>query len=322
MKTTHRRVLVHTGFVLTLVLLVPSWAAAQKEFTRIVVFGTSLSDPGNAFALIGENSTPPYSNLDQFLVPDRPYAKGGNHFSNGATWIEQFARPLGLAGNARPAFRGSGREASNYAVGGARASDTGLNVPLNILSTQVNMFLADYSGTAPSEALYVIEIGGDDIRDAVALKNPGIIQNAITAIGQNVTTLYSAGARKFLIWNAPDIGLTPALSIAEHLQPGAIQLATGLSLVFNSGLDGLLLSLSQLTGIQITKLDIFALLHAMVSNPGAFDLNVVNRACIMPNTPPFECKMPDGYLFWDGIHPTKAVNAIVAQAAAMALTGN
>jgi phospholipase/lecithinase/hemolysin len=106
-------------------------------------------------------------------------------------------------------------------------------------------------------------MGGDDIRDAVVLGNPGIIGNAIAAIGQNVTTLYLAGARKFLIWNAPNIGLTPAISIAEQLQPGAIAAATGLSLAFNSGLDGLFLSLGQLPEIQI-MLDIYALLNAMV----------------------------------------------------------
>ena len=37
---------------------VPAWGA-QAPFDRIVVFGTSLSDPGNYFALHHLNNTPP-----------------------------------------------------------------------------------------------------------------------------------------------------------------------------------------------------------------------------------------------------------------------
>src|SRR6266403_2992286 len=74
-----------------LVLLVPSWATAQVTFRRIVAFGTSLSDPGNAFALTGQANTPPYDDpqlLDPVsLVPGAPYVIGGHHFSNGATWV-------------------------------------------------------------------------------------------------------------------------------------------------------------------------------------------------------------------------------------------
>src|SRR5262245_37149922 len=113
--------------LVALVLLAPSWAAAQVTFQRIVVFGTSLSDPGNAFALLGQANTPPYDTLDPFLIPSAPYARGGHHFSNGATWIEQLARPLGFAGDVRSAFQGSGVRSSNYAVGGARARDEGIN---------------------------------------------------------------------------------------------------------------------------------------------------------------------------------------------------
>src|SRR5262245_37755746 len=102
--------------LLALVLPTQSWAAANVTFDRIVVFGTSLSDPGNAFALTGQETTPLYDTLNQLLIPDAPYARGGHHFSNGATWVEKFARPFGLTGTVRPAFQSASAKATNYAV--------------------------------------------------------------------------------------------------------------------------------------------------------------------------------------------------------------
>jgi len=65
--------------MLFLLLALPSLTGAQTAFGRILVFRTSLSDPGNTFELTGLQSTPPYDALDPLLVPGAPYAKGGNH---------------------------------------------------------------------------------------------------------------------------------------------------------------------------------------------------------------------------------------------------
>jgi outer membrane lipase/esterase len=304
--------------LLGLALVAPNWAAAaQATFGRIVVFGDSLSDPGNFFALNGVENTPPYNTLDPLLIPGAPYAKGGHHFSNGSTWVEQFARSSGLAGDTRPAFQGSNTGATNYAVGAARAHNDGKNFNL---SAQVIAFLGDSGGAAPSDALYVVEFGGNDIRDALAaLPDFGqastILSEALHAIGNNIGGLYGAGARKFLVWSAPDLGLTPAIRTLDSISPGAKQAAEFLSQSYNSGLDAVLGSLSGLPGIEITRLDVNQKLSELIANPGAFDLKVVDAACVMPNIPPYECQTPDEYLFWDGIHPTKAVHDIIAQEA-------
>src|SRR5262245_47754378 len=113
-----------TSFVAALMVLATATAAVQTapraDFSRIISFGTSLSDSGNAFALKGGTNTPPDYDMDPLLVPSAPYARGGHHFSNGATWIEQFARSTGLAASAHPAYRLDGA-GTNYAVGAARA---------------------------------------------------------------------------------------------------------------------------------------------------------------------------------------------------------
>jgi outer membrane lipase/esterase len=294
-----------------------AFAADKAPFERIVVFGTSLSDPGNAFALLGTNNTPPDWSVDMFLIPDRPYAKGGHHLSNGATWIEQFARPLGLASSVRPALRGGG---TNYAFSGARAQDTA--GPYD-LPEQVTAFLSDFGGSVSAGALYVVEIGGNDLRDALVAGLSGgppaaqaVIQAALESVSDNLVQLYIAGARDFLIWNAPDIGLTPAINGNPLAAGFANQLAQG----FNAGLDSLLSQLAlALPGIRFNRLDVYAKLNTIVANPPLFGLSNVTAACITPNQPPFACKKADEYLFWDGIHPTKTAHGILAEEAARTL---
>ena len=93
------------SILLAFVAFAPGWAAAdglRRPFDQIVVFGDSLSDPGNAFALTGQHLTPPTYGMTTpedllTLIPDAPYAKGGNHFSNGPTWIEDLGKSIGSA---------------------------------------------------------------------------------------------------------------------------------------------------------------------------------------------------------------------------------
>jgi len=291
-----------------------AFAADKAPFDRLVVFGTSLSDPGNAFVLRGDHDSnnPPDWSVDPFLIPDRPYARGGHHFSNGATWVEQFARPLGLAGSVTPAFRGSG--GTNYAVGGARAYDDGMNLNL---PDQVERFLQDAGGEAPADALYVIEMGGNDLRDALLVAAGGgdpapILSGALISIGDNILRLYLSGARHFLVWSAPDIGRTPAISAL-----GASVPAGQLTVAFNAGLDDTLGRVKVMfPDIQLMRLDAYAKLNTIVAAPQLFGLRNVTAACITPGTPPFACKKADEFLFWDGIHPTRAGHGILAHEAA------
>src|SRR5258708_6627030 len=102
-------------------LCAPVFALAQGPTIGIVVFGDSLSDPGNAFALVGGTNTPPDYSVDFFLVPDQPYARGGHHFTNAPTWIDQLPHSQRLPPHPHPPFRGSSAGATNYAVGSARA---------------------------------------------------------------------------------------------------------------------------------------------------------------------------------------------------------
>jgi outer membrane lipase/esterase len=291
------------------------------DYSRLIVFGDSLSDPGNAFALTGEQSVPPYDTLDDFLVPSAPYAKGGHHLSNGATWIEQLGKTLKVNKSVGPAWRVPG-VFFNYAVDRARARDAGLNINL---TPQVAAFNdLTNSENLLNDALIVILIGGNDVRDATVTSNPLILNQAIVAISDNIIALYGAGAREFLVGNAPDIGLIPSILLADELFPGLAAGATALSIGFNIALNDLLNTLEDpivgLPGITIKRLNLFEFITDIVADPASFGLNNADTACVMPGVPPFACKKPDTFFFWDGVHPTKAGHKLFAEKALEALS--
>ena len=298
----------------------------HSSIDRVVTFGTSLSDTGNAFIWLSEPANrgcgtplnvPPYDALDEFLVPDGPYAKGGHHFTNGATWVEGMARSLALAGNTRPALQSIGTEASNYAVGGARAV---ADYPCRFnLPTQVSTYLADFPETSAS-TLVAIEIGGNDVRDALVAAAGGqdpapIIQNALASLTESIFTLYGHGARKFLVLNVADVGKTPAVRMLDQLFPGIASFADTLTTAYDGGLVLAVQGLKALPGIDVRILDVYAMLNKVVAHPENYGFVNVTEACVTPDRPPFECAKPDTYAFWDGIHPTQALHAIVAQQA-------
>jgi len=315
-----KRLLMASCLVLSLYL--PGQSAAQGPVGGLVVFGTSLSDPGNAFAVLGEANTPPdWSGEKMFLVPNRPYARGGRHFSNGATWIEQMARPLGLAASAKGAFTPGG--GTNFAFGGARArfdSDS----PSPSLLHQIGAFLQATGNGAPGAALYVIEMGGNDMRDGLEMLQPdkdpsgattfGILEAALDAIVRGIKVLHGAGATKFMVWNMPNIGATPAL----NRDPAAVGAAIVFTAYFNGRLGEELLKLSEEYEIDIKMVDVNGKLEAIVTAPAEFGLTNTTQACISLEAP-YSCAQPNDYLFWDGIHPSAAGHAILAHEAARVL---
>jgi outer membrane lipase/esterase len=302
--------------VLALVVLAPASPALAGPPHRFVVFGDSLSDPGNAFVLLRDVEVPPFDSL----IPDAPYARGAFHFSNGPTWVEQLSLLDHALPSAGPALF-IPLLFSNYAVGGARARHEG---PFD-LSTQEGLFVRDFRGQGPRDALYVVFLGGNDLRDALealALDSGGatslaIVQAALFSIRDNLLTLHAAGARHFLVPNAPDIGLAPAVRLQGPAAQGA---ATFLASRFNAGLEAILQGLESGLGVEIVRVDVFRMLNEVVAAPAAFGLTDATDPCIALNTRAHAfCATPNKFLFWDGIHPTTAGHRILAERANAAL---
>ncbi len=299
--------------LLALVIGLPASAHDREGFSQLVVFGDSLSDPGNFFALTGEVSHVPYA-----LIPSAPYDRGGKHFTNGKTWIEQLAKELNLS--AGPAYRAPNKF-SNFAVGGARARATGFVD----LTTQVSTYLRQGDTRSEGKKLVVIFIGGNDVRDAIeslavdptGITSAAILTEAITSLSNNLIALISSGANEFLIANAPDLAQVPAI---RYLGPQVQGAAHFFSVQFNQGLSASLSALETAFPITVHKLDVFAFFNDVAANPHRFDLEVIDTTCITPGViVKAVCRKPDDYLFWDGIHPTQRGHEILANHAKQVL---
>lgn len=294
---------------------------------RSVVFGDSLSDPGNLFAATAG------------AKPPAPYV--GGHFSNGPTWAEMIAPPdntffsPGVGGNVNYAFGG----ARTDALGGLNGlpvvpgstfgvADPSVNAPPG-LPTQVSSFLNRGGTYAPKDTVFVWG-GANDVFNlfdtapggANDPTKPGFVVPDIASIASTAASaasnilglaaqVYAAGAKTMVILNLPDLGLSPAY----NTDPTASAIGSFYTNTFNQALDaGLAAVKAALPGLKLVLVDIASAFAAVVSNPAAFGLSNVEQACIAVNacvggTPDIQ----NSYLFWDSVHPTTAGHAIIAQ---------
>lgn len=275
---------------LSMACFLGSWAnldAASIPFSRIVVFGDSLSDTGNFYQLTGGHVPPP------------PYFDG--RFSNGRLWIEYLAEDLGL--QVLPE--------DNYAVAGATTGhDNSNNGLLGLqypgLQDQVSEFLSSHEdGGADPAALYVVWAGANDF--FVLLQSGGsptdLIANGVNNVAHAIASLRGAGARQIVVVNVPDLGITP-FGINSGIN-GQISLLCG---AYNQALEATLDGLAT-GGIPTIRVDAFATLRAMVDSPAFFGFTNVTAAFLAIGGDPSE------FLFWDAVHPTTRGHEVLADAA-------
>jgi phospholipase/lecithinase/hemolysin len=310
MKNRYLRLL---PFLFGYLIAIISPVAYAGPFTGLVVFGDSLSDSGNN-ALVFDNvlgpplpagtlRTPvPIPGPD--FVPTYPYASG--RYTNGPVWAELLASGLGLA--AAPSVAGGG----NFAFGSARAGPELGTFPYS-LADQTTMFLAQNGGRAPPGNLYVLQGGGDDARDAFELLTGGgdptaLISNYGTNMAALLARMEAAGADHILVLNVPDLGTAPAV---RGLGPAAAAAATSLATGFNRALESSLSQLAASAANNVQLLDLFDLQQRIFSNPAAFGFSDLTSACAFS----IACIADPAAFFWDGIHPTAGVHAVIGSAA-------
>lgn len=291
---------------------------AAAGYMALYSFGDSLSDSGNLHNLV-------YAMTGGTVeVPPPPYWQG--RASNGPVAVEYLAAALGLT--ADPVITPAGginSGGTNFAwlgsATGAVQQTGGVTwnnympfrydsaLPDVGMQDQVSAFAYVTRGIAPANALYFLWGGANDA--FLALEDPGLDPDDSTAMNAtavatatqaagNVAGLISAlagmGARRFLVPNLPDLGLTPdAISGAYGTAyPQALSLY---SQTFNAALAAALAPLNASPAIDIVIFDVAAV-FADVYASGLYD---VSTPCLLNPL----CD-PTRTLFWDGVHPTTA----------------
>lgn len=288
------------------------------EFTKIVVFGDSLSDTGNVAHLTYDK----YG----FRVPGPVADYTDGSFTDGfdtapaaqlysGVWIKQLAESM----PSKPEVNDSLDGGTNYAFGYAT---TGMGTSVltfgtgNVYSVDVENIgqqIGDYLATKPKitpKTLFVVWGGANDfISGGVSLQTAYAV-----AVNQyaNIQALIDAGATQFIIPNLPPLGLVPRI----NGDPGSAALVNLVVAYYNGLLNAdiqLLRKNNPRKHLQIAQLDVFGLFNRIVAKPSNYAFaNVTGSSQGLPVN-------PDTYLFWDDLHPTTHGHNILAINAAAIL---
>ena len=320
------RKIISVGFLLATVFALPPVLAATPQYEAFYVFGDSLSDTGNDLIMTKlqklEPAIPPSES------PHKTYYQG--RFSNGPVAAEYLWRQLrsdaalvpflsnpsmALTGGIGFAFGGSTSGYLNQMPGG-------LFVP-GVLG-QIELYRKALKGKQPkTRALYAVWTGANDYLMGRTEQPSEVVANIVKAI----QTLYSLGARDFLIPNLPDLGLTPMVQMTDGGPAQLLALTQSHNALLAQALNQLR---PRLRGIQNFHVDLFALsqnllgdpenvtifppaLEALLPGAGATDCFIVDPA-ICPDvdlTP--ESKAPH-FAFWDLMHPTTFIHKLYGDA--------
>ena len=314
----------HTLGIALLFAGLPALSPAAP-YTQLVIFGDSLSDSGQFPDLNGalQNSLPTggvrFTNrIGPVYVDGRgePYAQVATQRLAGTLGLQALPSPpvvpQALTGNP---------DGSNYAVGGYRTDEILASITeqdgsvverQGVTLRSRDGYLIDMPRVSPT-ALFYVNGGGNDILQG-RLVDPASAAASAGNLVAGVAALQRAGARYIIVSDLPDVGLTPA-----GYASGQRAALSGLSALFNAQLDRQLTAL----GGNVIRLNNRALFAEITAEPAryGFDPRVAQTdLCFNGDncqTDPTwslggATPAPSQLVFYDGVHPTAAVQQISA----------
>ena len=320
-----------TAAVLALSVAAPAaLAQGTPPFSRLIVFGDSLSDTGNVSNITDDKFNVRYpSGETGFNYDDGRFTNGPdtdpNEVAYDGVWHEQLARVfLGL-----PRAKPSTDDGLDYAYGGATTKDGTkdvtvvsnpipfgggrLTITIKNMGRQVDDFLGRNPQPDPA-ALYIVWGGGNDLFNDPSAEN---VTDATTRIPALVERLARAGAVNFLVPNVPPLGAVPNYN-------GDAEASARLNQASSDFRDQLVVKLDALQdrlkveGIpfKIYRLDVYGLFQQFAVLPAAYNFTNITEP-VQGNGD----AQAERYLFWDNVHPTTGGHYQLAAEAQTVLGG-
>jgi outer membrane lipase/esterase len=270
-----------------------SFPAAAQHIDRIVVFGDSYADTGNALRLAGINP-----------ISTQVYTTG--RFSGGSNYVDTLSDILQV-------------QQFNFAIGGARTNNGNQSTGLPGLTFEVQQFLAGGGAlgfptvdtTLDRSDLVAVSIGGNDARfyqqsSGTVPGAPAAAATAVTSFQQNFDLVMARGTPT-ISFLAGDTGRLPEIAA----NPAGAAVRTAYSTAFNNGVQQVLAGYAG-RGSIVHYLDLTKVLDQVSANPAGYG---ITNGLVCPAFPNTTCVVnASGYLFYgDLLHLTSNGFAIVGQ---------
>ncbi len=320
-------------------------------YSGVFVFGDSLVDAGNALKLAQFYGTLTFSDLpDGAPSASRGYFQG--RFSDGYTFDDLISnKAIGVV--TRPVFPygyedpwigipidpfapdPSGHNL-NFAYGGAQIRQG--DEVVSDLDGQTDAFKDAVDGHADPNALYVVTIGGNDVRSlAPNGTDPALQSDAYAALAKAANTLFTelrglvnVGVHNILLTGIPDVGVIPNYDVNHNLQLDGAEIARSAAATdYSRYLDTLIrttvIPQLQALGANVTyapMMDYTAASGQHVTGalnaimPTIAALNGLTTQQLSQNLLQYQ-----DLIFFDDIHPNAQTHALMAAYANAQLTG-
>ncbi|KAL1543917.1 GDSL esterase/lipase-like protein [Salvia divinorum] len=310
------------------------------------VFGSSLVDNGNNNFLANSLAKADFSPYGV----DFPLGPSGR-FTNGDNVIDILGKKLKLSDYIPPFTDPSTRGSKivhglNFASGGSGILDATGALAGNVtsLNQQINNFEkvtlpelelqlgSKNSKEILSNILFVVGSGGNDysLNYFLGLAGSNVSLEAFTntltsTLSTQLKRLHELGARKFVLMAINPNGCSPMALARVPTQEGCVENLNRASVMFNANLKNLVDDIRpQMPGSNLVFVNAYKMMSDIIRFPRSRGFRDASNSCcevrqvseggtgILCKRGGSICPNRSEYVFFDGLHPTEAVNVVIA----------